>query len=340
MGKFILTILSIFVFGFNFFAQQKFQISNSDKEVIISKIQLLISENYIIQTSVESINDELARNFENGNYDSIKFHSDFAEIMTTDLRSISSDKHFKVYFDPTTPYDEKENLKNRLRYERFTNYGFSKLEILEGNIGYLKLDYFSQPNKKILKKVFAYFENVNGIIIDLRENYGGSNKMTQLLLSYFSKKKTEICSMEFADGKSKKLMTVGTLTGSRFSELPLVVLVSQKSFSAAEGFSYFLKHQKRAVLVGDTTVGGAHSVKGHKINDSLSISIPFINIINPDTKSNWEGTGVMPHIKCKYNESVLLGQKIVLEKLAENAKNQETKEYYLGLVAKLMKNGS
>ena len=80
----------------------------------------------------------------------------------------------------------------------------------------------------------------------------------------------------------------------RRRETHLYVLTSANTFSGAEEFSYNLKSLKRATIVGETTGGGAHPVSGHAIDEHFMIGVPFARAVNPITRTNWEGVGVVP----------------------------------------------
>jgi C-terminal processing protease CtpA/Prc len=57
-----------------------------------------------------------------------------------------------------------------------------------------------------------------------------------------------------------------------------------------------LQAQKRAIVVGEVTGGGAHPSEPHALDAGLFVVVPWGRAINPITKSNWEGTGVKPDI--------------------------------------------
>jgi C-terminal processing protease CtpA/Prc len=71
--------------------------------------------------------------------------------------------------------------------ERLINFGFRKLEILKGNVGYLDLRYFSNPDYAGATAVATmnFLANSDAVIIDLRDTPGGEPTMVQLLSSYF-----------------------------------------------------------------------------------------------------------------------------------------------------------
>src|SRR5205814_4826890 len=89
--------------------------------------------------------------------------------------------------------------------------------------------------------------------------------------------------------------------------------------SAAEEFTYNLQTQKRAIIVGETTGGGAHPGGPQPINDHFAVWVPSGRAVNPITKTNWEGTGVKPDIE------VPADQALKTAPLAAHKKAQESK---------------
>jgi C-terminal processing protease CtpA/Prc len=90
---------------------------------------------------------------------------------------------------------------------------------------------------------------------------------------------------------------------------------SKRTFSGAEEFAFDLKNQKRATIVGETTGGGAQPVSEHTVADYFMVGVPFANSLDPVTKTNWEGTGVEPHLKVSATGALTTAQKLALEKI-------------------------
>jgi hypothetical protein len=67
------------------------------------------------------------------------------------------------------------------------DYGFREINILAGNIGYLKLDSFSYESKAydVAVGAMSFLANSNARITDLRSDGEGSTGMVQLLRSHF-----------------------------------------------------------------------------------------------------------------------------------------------------------
>jgi tetratricopeptide (TPR) repeat protein len=86
------------------------------------------------------------------------------------------------------------------------------------------------------------------------------------------------------------------IEGAKIPEIPVYVLTSNYTFSGAEEFAYNLKTRERATIIGETTGGGANPGGMNPITEKLGMFIPTGRAINPITGTNWEGTGVEPHI--------------------------------------------
>ena len=95
----------------------------------------------------------------------------------------------------------------------------------------------------------------------------------------------------------------------------MFVLTSQGTFSGGEEFAYDLKNLKRATIVGETTGGGAHPVRGIRVDDHFTVGVPFARAVNPVSKTDWEGTGVAPDVPVKADDALATAEKLMVEKL-------------------------
>jgi C-terminal processing protease CtpA/Prc len=119
------------------------------------------------------------------------------------------------------------------------------------------------------------------------------------------------------DNETHQYWTIPWLPGPRFVDQPVYVLTSRHTFSGGEEFTFDLKTQKRATIVGETTGGGAHPMQGLSAGDHFSIGVPFGRPINPVTKGDWEGTGVEPDVKVAAGDALTTAEKLAAEKLAD-----------------------
>lgn len=103
----------------------------------------------------------------------------------------------------------------------------------------------------------------------------------------------------------EEFWTLDDVQGRRLGARPAVfVLTSSYTFSGAEEFTSNIKSLKRAVVVGETTGGGAHPVRGARVDDRFVITIPYMRARNPITQTNWEGTGVAPDLACSADDAL------------------------------------
>jgi len=261
-----------------------------------------------------------------GEFDSATSGSAFAAMLTADLRDVSHDKHLGVNFSPVplpeqppsaTPSPEAlASMRRRMERE---NCGFEKVEILPGNIGYVRFDMFAPPDICGPTAIAAmnFIGNVDAVIFDLRGNGGGDPKMIALLCTFLFAEPTHLNdAWERKSGETQQYWTLSYVPGKRLDTQPVYVLTSRQTFSGAEEFSYDLQNLKRATIVGETTGGGAHMVRGERIDAHFMIGVPFANAINPISKTNWEGTGVVPDVKVPADDALSTAEKLAAEKLA------------------------
>lgn len=114
--------------------------------------------------------------------------------------------------------------------------------------------------------------------------------------------------------------TEAYILGKRLDGKPAFVLTSKETFSGGEEFTNNLKVLKRATIVGETTGGGAHPVRGHRITEHFSIGVPFARAINPVTHSDWEGTGVEPDVKVDAPQALEVATKLAAERIHDNSR--------------------
>jgi C-terminal processing protease CtpA/Prc len=112
--------------------------------------------------------------------------------------------------------------------------------------------------------------------------------------------------------------------GARFgADKPVYVLTSNKTFSAAEDFTYNLQAIKRITVVGETSGGGAHPIQPFRIDPNLVAVIPIGRSINPITKADWEGAGVKPDVAIAADKALAKANALALRKVLPAIKNPQ-----------------
>jgi len=327
----LLTVLLCSICNSLLIAQQKNNFNDQRyKYRVLQKIDSLLKAKYVLPEKAKEYAGEFNKKYESGYYKSYTNSKEFAEQITADLRHITEDKHINFRVIESSGVGEKpeSSLHHPIRYHLLgikENKGFSKLEWIDGNIGYLDIRrfYYFSDIKDLVIAAMKFLSNSNAIIIDLRENGGGSG---EYLSSYFLKYPTQLNSWySREDDFLTEFWTLKEIGVKRCTDIPLFLLTSKRTFSASESFAYDMKVRKRATIIGDSTKGGAHSVDLYKIDNQFEIYIPTAHAINPKTGTNWEGTGVIPDIIVP--SEFALDTAIVLAKkaAAEFAKAKEAK---------------
>jgi hypothetical protein len=204
---------------------------------------------------------------------------------------------------------DREQAQTSFRaFARKQNFGFTKVDIMPGNIGYVELDRFFDINEESISTadaVFSVVRNSSALIIDLRKNGGGSPDMVRQICSYLFPVRTHIT--DVFERRANKTTEYWTAPDNRFRSLfsvPIYVLVGKRTFSAGEGLAFALQNQRRATIIGETTGGGAHLVSANDVGHGFSANVPYARALDPVTKTNWEAVGVKPEIRIGADSAV------------------------------------
>jgi hypothetical protein len=95
---------------------------------------------------------------------------------------------------------------------------------------------------------------------------------------------------------------------------------------------------KRAIVVGEITGGGAHPQMPFSLSQGFVVSIPFARSFNPITKTDWEGTGVIPDVKTSANEALIKAQELVFRSQLLSTTDQKEKNKNLYYINSLLVN--
>ena len=273
------------------FAQKP--VTKDRQKAIIEKLATEINEKYLIKKKAKSIADSLL--VVSNKVDKTLASNEFLEVINTILKIKSNDPHLVMYYD-TLKYnayllDETEKRKLEFERDRKINFGFNKVDILEGNIGYVEMFKFSgfvgdvTANK--IASVMNFVQHSDALIIDLRYNGGGDGRTVDILKTYFF----PIDGKAYTDSitKQESYLTLPFVTGERYLNRPVYVLTSTGTFSAAEGFTYFMQKNKKAIIIGEKTIGGGHSGSSVSILDGYLSFIPISGENSPI-----ENVGITP----------------------------------------------
>lgn len=125
----------------------------------------------------------------------------------------------------------------------------------EDKIGYIRINSFGETTLDELKAALARLSGsqCRGVILDMRNNPGGLLQGAEDVCDLFLPEGAVIVTTR---GRDERVRKEAVATGSGpYQKLPLVVLVNDKSASAAEIVAACLQDHKRAIIVGERTWG-------------------------------------------------------------------------------------
>lgn len=342
-------ILSLLLVITAFITYSQKSISDNHKNSTIESIKQLIYTNYVFENRTKYFNNSLDSLYLSGKYDNIIDYNKFADVLTEDLVEITNDEHFKVQYNPKLVKSRREWLKREqlqdndvndndteeaeeeeidwdFWYAQKDNFGFEKVEILDGNIGYIKLNFWQPLDwvKRTIDATMGFVANTDALIIDLRENQGGYSPTDSYLASYFFDEKPTLwmSSYERRTDETESTSTIQEIGGERYLNKSIFILIGENTFSLAEQFAYAMKHFDKAIIIGQSSAGAAHAIDFMEVNDNYLIQLPISRSIHPVTKIDWEGTGVIPNIITSNNEALKTAHLKALNEQIESLKKQ------------------
>lgn len=277
----------------------------AERTAVVETAGAMLEERYVFPDVAEACARRLVEADAAGEFDDVSDPEIFAQMLTEVLQGVSHDKHMRVRvraapavrMQQENPARAQAGQRDRMRAE---NFGFERVERLDGNIGYLDMRFFAgaPEARPTATAAMNFLAHVDAIIFDMRRNGGGSPDMIRYISSYLFDVPTHLNSLYWREGDhTEEFWTLPDVPGPRLADVPVFVLTSSYTFSGAEEFSNNLKALERATLIGETTGGGANPGGTFPVNQRFGIFIPTGRAINPVTKTNWEGTGVSPHIE-------------------------------------------
>ncbi len=148
---------------------------------------------------------------------------------------------------------------------------YIKAEVLENNIGYMKVTSFdeetSQEFKTRLEELLS--QNVKSLIIDLRNNGGGIVQEATQIADYLLDKGQKIIITKDKEGNEE----ITYSEQDKITDLPIVVLTNGYTASSAEILASALKDNNRAQIVGIKTYGKGVIQNVYRLTDGSALKL-------------------------------------------------------------------
>jgi hypothetical protein len=316
-------------------------------EVIEGTLRI-VNDSYVYPDLAEKMATAIRDRQRRHEYDAVTSARTLAEMLTAQLLEVSHDKHLSVRYSATVvppltpnappPPEEVERMRGVMAQ---TNFGFEKVERLAGNIGYLDLRAFLPPDMMgdTAAAAMSFLSHADALIVDLRQNGGGTPDGVALLVSYLLPAQPVRLNDIYSrvSGQTHQYWSLPIVPGKRFTGKDVYLLTSNRTFSGAEDFTYALKNLKRVTIFGEVTGGGAHPVGPRRINDHFVAMVPFARSISVITNTDWEGVGVEPDVRVPADRALPAAHLAALEKRGPSVTDPRLKTEIATAIERLKK---
>ena len=170
-----------------------------DRQAVTRSIKAtlqIIDDHYVFPDVAKQMRVSVEEKLESGAYDQITSNIALIKSLGRDLRQVSNDGHISIH----VANEEKPELTHVLPAKDKggqVNFGFEVVQVIEGNIGYLKINKFSgaENARRAASGVMEKLSSVDGMIIDLTDNRGGDPGLVAFLSGYLLEKHTLLWSV-------------------------------------------------------------------------------------------------------------------------------------------------
>lgn len=190
----------------------------------------------------------------------------------------------------------------------------------EKKIGYLKISIFADNTYSQFKTELEKLEteNIDSLIIDVRDNTGGHLTSVENILGLFLDSSHIIYKMEDASGVKEYYSD-----GNETKKYPIIILTNKNSASASEILTATLKEEYGAKSIGEKTYGKGSAQELRKLPDGTQYKITTHKWLTPKGNSI-DGIGVA------VDEEIVLNDNYKENPILENDNQLQTAIDLLG----------
>lgn len=161
------------------------------------------------------------------------------------------------------------------------------------DIGYIHIMRFTNRTPSELAEAFASLTqeaSLSGLVLDLRNNSGGLLEEAIQVAGFFLDAGVVTYEVNKTSERPYNTKTQGTVT-----DLPLVVLVNQRTASASELVAGAIQDRNRGILIGQVTYGKGTVQQIYSLSDGSSIHVTSAEWLTPN-RNALDGVGLQPNI--------------------------------------------
>lgn len=290
--------------------------NSSFQPTLVLEMAKILLETYCFPENLVGMQEAIQQAIDSGEILQISDKKTLAAVITVGVQGALNDPRLTVSYEPnfvpvTPPILPSLPIEQLIRLVRNS----VKLEILENNIGYLRIDRIigeetaAKLGTLLKDNIWDKVAHTSSLIFDLRYSTAGQMSGVPFIVSYFSDPEPLIHINTVYDRPSNttmELWTMPSINGERYgSKKDVIILTSKRTMGAAEAVAYTLKNLKRAIIVGERSAGGSVKVRKIRIGGSeFYITVPVAKSVSPITGQSWEVSGVSPTVNVIAKEAV------------------------------------
>jgi hypothetical protein len=261
---------------------------------VLVEVADLIRDRYADPEVGQAMADTIMAHVEHGGADaSIDAEALVAKVMSV-IRSMVADRHFE-FSDRSADKDDSD----RSPHSNRSKHGLRTARMLENQTAYFEFDGFPGDDASLeaVAKAIEEQPDMRAVIFDLRDNNGGAGDMVVMLCNHLVEADLPLYTYAGRSDSAPKEVRSSTCDQHFGTAIPVYILTSGNTLSAAEAFTYILQDLGRAVVVGERTAGMANPSRTFTIAGRFDLTVPFLIMRYGKSGGTFAGDGVTPDIE-------------------------------------------
>jgi carboxyl-terminal processing protease len=161
-------------------------------------------------------------------------------------------------------------------------------------IGYIFIPtFFDETIPPQIEEALNEFGSLDGLILDVRMNSGGSSSVANPIMAYFTSGRLG----QFVSRLESRTLRVMADPVQNSQTVPLVVMVSEDTVSYGEIFAGIMRDSRGAKITGQTSLGNVEVLHGYDFDDGSQLWIASESFFPAHSDENWEDTGIVTDIE-------------------------------------------
>jgi len=307
-------------------------ITATERGEVIDHVIDRLANQYVDPNLGRKAAETIKQKKEKQTYDTLDTKSALIEALTADMHAATGDKQLQLknqskadsdWIPSALTIETPDGFEIDDQYKKailqMINYGLPKT-VLAGNIGCLTILEFYSPELapkvvQVIDKTMQSLQDCPAMILDLRQcTRGGDPEVMMSLASYFlggDAPQLLYVSFDRENHKIAEFRTSTEIPGKRTPDIPLYILVSPETSAAGEMLAYGLQKTGRAKVMGEPSAGAAYITEPIDIGHGITMVLPVNRLAHVKTKTNWQGTGVIPDIPVVADKALDAAQDLI-----------------------------